>query len=97
MQEQNADLRAQLARETDRPGGDQSGASSEPAPHELVSFKAVFEGSRAHSRAVEMELRACEERQARRHAALLASYLGEGFSRRGGDGDAVGLLLLVPR
>ncbi len=93
VQDQNADLRARLERETDRPAAQQE---VEPV-QEMLSFKAVFEGTRAHSRAVEMELRACEERQSRRHAAYLASYLGDAFSRRGGDGDAVALLLLVPR
>lgn len=89
VQEQNLDLRASLAKETDRP-------VAAPAA-EMLSFKAVFEETRAHSRAVDMELRACGERQARQHAAYLASYMSDAFLARGGDHEAVLVLLLVPR
>ncbi len=90
VQEQNADLRAALEKETNKP------VAQEAAP-QLMAFKAVFEESKAHSRAVEMELRTCEERQARQHVAYLSSYMSESFTRRGGDNEAVLLLLLIPR
>ena len=89
VQEQNLDLRASLEKATDQP-------VQAPAA-EMMSFKTMFEESRAHSRAIDMELRLCDERQAKQHVAYLASYMSDSFTRRGGDHEAVLLLLLVPR
>jgi len=89
VQDQNAELRVALEKETNRP-------VTAPAA-EMVSFKAVFEESKAHGRAIDMELRLCEEKQAKQHVRYLSSYMSESFTRRGGDAEAVLLLLLVPR
>jgi len=89
VQEQNAELRASLEKETNRP-------VAAPAA-EMMSFKTVFEETRAQTRAIDMELRLCEEKQAKQHVRYLSSYMSESFTRRGGDSEAVLLLLLVPR
>ncbi len=99
VQEQNADLRVALEKAQGESSGavGEDGAPDMPPQAEMLNFKAVFEETRAHSRAVEMELRLCEEKQARRHVSYLSSYMSESFTRRGGDHEAVLLLLLVPR
>ncbi len=95
VQEQNSDLRAALEKESAH--SVESSLAPAAAVTELMSFKAAFEENRAHARAVDMELRVCDAQQARQHATYLSSYLGESFSRRGGDREAVLVLLLVPR
>ena len=44
-----------------------------------------------------MELRLCEERQAKQHVRYLSSYMSESFMIRGGDNEAILVLLLIPR
>ncbi|XP_037076983.1 dynactin subunit 1-like [Pollicipes pollicipes] len=88
LQDQNGELRAQLERETNKPVG---------VPAEKIDFKKMFAETKAHAKAIEMDLRKIEVQQSNRHVELLANFLPDSFLARGGDHDAVLVLLLVPR
>jgi dynactin 1 len=60
-------------------------------------FKAKFAETKATAKAIELELRKIEAQQARKHVELLSTFLPEAFLRRGGDNDAILVLLLIPR
>lgn len=88
LTDQNADLRGQLTKATNRPVG---------TPSEVIDFKKLFSETKAHSAAIDLELRQLELQQAQDHVAYLKQYLPDNFMTRGGDQDAVNLLLLLPR
>ena len=90
LQDQNAELRDNLEKETNKP------VSSAPAA-EMINFKLMFAESKAHSKAIDMELRICEEKQAKQHVRFLSSYMSDSFLARGGDHEAILVLLLIPR
>lgn len=91
VQEQNVELRCQLEKETNKP----IKASSSAA--EMIDFKKMFAETKAHSKAIDMELRQCQVEQANNHVRLLSCYMSDSFTARGGDNEAVLVLLLVPR
>ncbi|XP_077419463.1 dynactin subunit 1 isoform X3 [Vanacampus margaritifer] len=66
-------------------------------PAEMFDFKIKFAETKAHAKAVEMELRKMEVTQANRHVSLLTSFMPESFLRHGGDHDCILVLLLIPR
>uniref|UniRef100_A0A8C6Y2W2 Dynactin subunit 1 n=1 Tax=Naja naja TaxID=35670 RepID=A0A8C6Y2W2_NAJNA len=66
-------------------------------PPEMFDFKIKFAETKAHAKAIEMELRQMEVQQANRHVSLLTSFLPDSFLRHGGDHDCVLVLLLLPR
>ena len=88
VQEQNMDLRAALEKETNKPVS---------TPAEMIDFKKMFAESKAHSKAIDMDLRACEVQQANQHVAYLSSFMSDSFNGRGGDSEAILVLLLIPR
>ncbi|XP_063845049.1 dynactin subunit 1-like isoform X3 [Scylla paramamosain] len=88
QQEQNMDLRHALEKETNKPIG---------TPSEIIDFKKMFTETKAHSKAIDMELRRLEVAQANHHVAYLTQYMPDNFMSRGGDHDAVLVLLLVAR
>lgn len=88
VQEQNLDLRAALEKETNKPVS---------TPAEMIDFKKMFAETKAHSKAIDMELRTCEVQQATQHVRYLSSYMSDTFMARGGDNEAVLVLLLIPR
>ncbi|XP_076067204.1 dynactin subunit 1-like isoform X5 [Oratosquilla oratoria] len=88
LQEQNMDLRHSLEKETNKPLG---------TPSEIIDFKKMFTETKAHSKAIDMELRKQEVVQAHQHVTYLTEYMPDNFMSRGGDHDAVLVLLLVPR
>ena len=57
----------------------------------------MFAETKAHSKAIDMELRKCEVVEANRHISLMSSYMSSSFLSRGGDHEAMLALLLVPR
>ena len=89
VQEQNVELRSTLEK-----GGGVPAAAHQT---EIIDFKKMFAESKAHSRAIDMELRCCDVAQARKHVDFLHSYMSTSFTARGGDHEAVLVLLLVPR
>ncbi|KAK3872406.1 hypothetical protein Pcinc_022506 [Petrolisthes cinctipes] len=88
QQEQNIDLRRSLEHETNRPVA---------TPSEIIDFKKMFTETKAHSKAIDMELRRLEVTQANQHVTYLTQYMPDNFMTRGGDHDAVLVLLLVAR
>ncbi|RWS10602.1 dynactin subunit 1-like isoform X2 [Dinothrombium tinctorium] len=64
---------------------------------ENIEFKIRFAEAKAFSRAVEMDLRRLEVAQANEHIRLLSQFMPESFFIRGGDHDAIQVLLFVPR
>ncbi|TRY77114.1 hypothetical protein TCAL_00046, partial [Tigriopus californicus] len=88
VQEQNIELRSSLEKETNKPVA---------TPTEMIDFKKMFAETKAHSKAIEMELRNCEVQQANQHVRYLSSYMGDSFMTRGGDNEAVLIILLIPR
>ncbi|XP_045684874.1 dynactin subunit 1 isoform X4 [Phyllostomus hastatus] len=66
-------------------------------PPETFDFKIKFAETKAHAKAIEMELRQMEVAQANRHMSLLTTFMPDSFLRPGGDHDCVLVLLLMPR
>ncbi|XP_066488821.1 dynactin subunit 1 isoform X4 [Tiliqua scincoides] len=66
-------------------------------PPEMFDFKIKFAETKAHAKAIEMELRQMEVQQANRHVSLLTAFMPDSFLRHGGDHDCVLVLLLIPR
>ncbi|XP_053921672.1 dynactin subunit 1 isoform X3 [Cuculus canorus] len=66
-------------------------------PPEMFDFKIKFAETKAHAKAIEMELRQMEVLQANRHVSLLTSFMPDSFLRHGGDHDCILVLLLIPR
>ncbi|EPY87368.1 dynactin 1 isoform 2 isoform 3-like protein [Camelus ferus] len=66
-------------------------------PPETFDFKIKFAETKAHAKAIEMELRQMEVAQANRHMSLLTAFMPDSFLRPGGDHDCVLVLLLIPR
>uniref|UniRef100_A0A8D0G1V0 Dynactin subunit 1 n=1 Tax=Sphenodon punctatus TaxID=8508 RepID=A0A8D0G1V0_SPHPU len=66
-------------------------------PPEMFDFKIKFAETKAHAKAIEMELRQMEVHQANRHVSLLTSFMPDSFLRHGGDHDCILVLLLIPR
>ncbi|XP_034019960.1 dynactin subunit 1-like isoform X1 [Thalassophryne amazonica] len=66
-------------------------------PPELFDFKIKFAETKAHAKAIEMELRKMEVAQANRQVSLLTSFMPDSFLRHGGDHDCILVLLLIPR
>ena len=88
LQEQNQELQQQLERETSRPV---------TALPDMLDFKKMLAESKAHTRAIDLELRRIEVEESQKHVQYLTAYMPDSFMARGGDHDAVLVLLLVPR
>ncbi|XP_031349690.1 dynactin subunit 1 isoform X2 [Photinus pyralis] len=88
LQEQSQDLQSRLEKETSRP------VSALP---EIMDFKKMFTETKAHTKAIDLELRRIDVQQLQQQVKYLSSYLPDTFMNRGGDYDAVLTLLLIPR
>ncbi|KAJ8920221.1 hypothetical protein NQ315_011882 [Exocentrus adspersus] len=88
LQEQSLDLQHRLEKETSKP------VSTLP---EIMDFKKMFTETKAHTKAIDLELRRVDIQQLQQHIQYLTSYMPESFMNRGGDYDAVLVLLLIPR
>uniref|UniRef100_A0A6I8PAK5 Dynactin subunit 1 n=1 Tax=Ornithorhynchus anatinus TaxID=9258 RepID=A0A6I8PAK5_ORNAN len=88
LQEMNRELTNQQEASVER---------QQQPPLETFDFKIKFAETKAHAKAIEMELRQMEVAQANRHVALLTAFMPDSFLRRGGDHDCLLVLLLVPR
>ncbi|XP_026572981.1 dynactin subunit 1 [Pseudonaja textilis] len=88
LQDVNRDLMSQQEASAER---------QQQPPPEMFDFKIKFAETKAHAKAIEMELRQMEVQQANRHVSLLTSFLPDSFLRHGGDHDCVLVLLLLPR
>ncbi|VEN45973.1 unnamed protein product [Callosobruchus maculatus] len=88
LQEQSLELQKRLEQETSRP------VSALP---EIADFKKMFAETKAHTKAVDLELRRIEAQQLQHHIKYLTAFMPESFMTRGGDHDAILTLLLIPR
>ncbi|KAF4518767.1 hypothetical protein B566_EDAN006171 [Ephemera danica] len=88
LQDRIQELQEQQQRDTNRP------LSALP---EMIDFKKMFAESKAHTKAIDLELRRIDVQQSNQHVHFLTAYMPESFMARGGDHDAMMLLLLVPR
>ncbi|XP_018424016.1 PREDICTED: dynactin subunit 1 [Nanorana parkeri] len=88
LQEVNRELRNQQEATVEK--------EQQPSP-EMFDFKIKFAETKAHAKAIEMELRKMEVNQANRHVSLLTSFMPDSFLRHGGDHDCILVLLLIPR
>ncbi|KAJ8931890.1 hypothetical protein NQ314_015159 [Rhamnusium bicolor] len=88
LQEQSLDLQHRLEKETSKP------VSALP---EIMDFKKMFTETKAHTKAIDLELRRVDIQQLQQHIKYLTSYMPDSFMNRGGDHDAVLVLLLIPR
>ncbi|XP_073506708.1 dynactin subunit 1 isoform X2 [Phyllobates terribilis] len=88
LQEVNRELHSQQEATVEK--------EQQPSP-EMFDFKIKFAETKAHAKAIEMELRKMEVNQANRHVSLLTSFMPDSFLRHGGDHDCILVLLLIPR
>ena len=92
IQEQNRDLKTALEKETSKPVSGTMGVS-----HEMLDFKKMFAETKAHAKAIDVELRKSEIEEAGAHVKYLMAFMGETFTARGGDYEAIQVLLIIPR
>ncbi|CAL1528730.1 unnamed protein product [Lymnaea stagnalis] len=64
---------------------------------ELMDFKTKFAETKAYAKTIDMELRRLDVHQANSHIKMLLSFMPEAFMGRGGDHDAICVLLMIPR
>ena len=64
---------------------------------ENIQFKMRFAEAKVFSRAIEMDLRRLEVSQANEYTKYLSMFMPESFFIRGGDNDAIQILLFAPR
>lgn len=57
----------------------------------------MFAESKAYTRAIDLQLRQIELSQANEHVRLLTAYMPDTFMTRGGDHDAIIVILLISR
>lgn len=88
LQEQSLDLQHRLEKESSKP------VSSLP---EIMDFKKMFTETKAHIKAIDLELRRGDVMQLQQHIKYLTSFMPDTFMNRGGDHDAILVLLLIPR
>ena len=112
LQDQNRDLRedssaaaaaaALVAASSASTATSSSGvAPGAPAPSDAAviefDFKTKFAETKAYAQTIQMELRALDLEQCNKQVQLLTSFMPETFFRRGGDHDALQVMLLIPR
>ncbi|XP_059468998.1 dynactin subunit 1 isoform X2 [Neocloeon triangulifer] len=88
LQEQIHQLQTSVEREASKPMASVT---------EMMDFKKMIADSKAHTKAIDLELRRIDVQQANQHVHFLTSFMPESFLARGSDNDAILLLLLVPR
>ncbi|XP_030048404.1 dynactin subunit 1-like [Microcaecilia unicolor] len=88
LQEMNRELMSQQEASVEQ--------QQEPPP-EMFDFKIKFAETKAHAKAIEMELRKMEVLQSNRHVSLLTTFMPDSFLWHGGDHDCILVLLLIPR
>lgn len=88
LQEQSMELQHRLEQESSKP------VSALP---EILDFKKMFTETKAHIKAIDLELRRGDVLQFQQHIKYLTSFMPDTFMNRGGDHDAILILLLMPR
>lgn len=75
LQEQSLNLQHRLESETSKP------VSALP---EIMDFKKMFTETKAHTKAIDLELRRVDIQQLQQHIKYLSSYMPDSFMNRGG-------------
>lgn len=75
LQEQSLDLQQRLEKETSKP------ITTLP---EILDFKKMFTETKAHTKAIDLELRRMDVLQLQQHIKYLTSYMPDTFMNRGG-------------
>lgn len=88
LRDQSIDLQDRLEKESSKP------VSGLP---EILDFKKMFSETKAHTKAIDLELRKVDIEQLQQHIKYLTSYMPDSFMNRGGDYEAILVLLLIPR
>lgn len=105
LQDQNRDLRedssaAAAAAVAASTSGGAASSKTAAAPNDAFiefDFKTKFAETKAYAQTIQMELRALDLEQSNEQVKLLTSFMPESFFRRGGDHDALQVMLLIPR
>lgn len=88
LQEQSIELQHRLEKESSKP------VSALP---KILDFQKMFTETKAHTKAIDLELRRIDVMQLQQHIKYLSSFMPDTFMNRGGDHDAILILLLIPR
>lgn len=75
LQEQSQDLQHRLEKATSKP------VSNLP---EIMDFKKMFTETKAHTKAIDLELRRIDVQQLQQHIRYLSSFMPDMFMNRGG-------------
>lgn len=75
LQEQSLDLQHRLEKETSKP------ISGLP---DIADFKKMFIETKAHTKAIDLELRRVDVQQLQQHIKYLTAYMPDSFMNRGG-------------
>ncbi|CAO1413154.1 unnamed protein product [Diamesa hyperborea] len=89
LNEQGQELREKMNQETK--------ITAKDIIAETIDFKQVFAESKAHTRAIDLQLRQIELTQVNEHIKYLLAYMPETFLARGSDHDSILVILLVSR
>nr|CAB3236444.1 dynactin subunit 1 [Phallusia mammillata] len=92
LQESNNELRMNQNEQEEK--SDAESVQSQPAP---FNYQIKMVETKAAARSIDHELRKLEASQANTHSQLLRLFMPATFTRRGGDGDCLLVLLLVER
>lgn len=76
LQEQNQELQQRLEKESSKP------VSALP---EILDFKKMFTETKAHTKAIDLELRRIEVQQSLQHVKYLSAFMPDIFMNRGGE------------
>ncbi|XP_037922936.1 dynactin subunit 1 isoform X4 [Hermetia illucens] len=64
---------------------------------DTIDFKQMFAESKAYTRAIDLQLRQIDLNEVNEHVRMLTAYMPDTFMQRGGDHDAVLVILLISR
>lgn len=90
LNDQTQELREKLNRESRITESDHKIADT-------IDFKQIFTDAKAHTRAIDLQLRQIELTEVNQHVKYLLNYMPEPFMARGNDHDAILVILLVSR
>uniref|UniRef100_A0A182Q6N6 Dynactin subunit 1 n=1 Tax=Anopheles farauti TaxID=69004 RepID=A0A182Q6N6_9DIPT len=96
LNEQCQELRERLNQESSKQQQQQQ-AKDTALISETIDFKQMFAESKAFTRAIDLQLRQIELTQANEHVRYLTAFMPDVFMARGGDHDAILVILLVSR
>uniref|UniRef100_A0A182JQ22 Dynactin subunit 1 n=1 Tax=Anopheles christyi TaxID=43041 RepID=A0A182JQ22_9DIPT len=96
LNEQCQELRERLNQESNKQQQQQQ-AKDTALITETIDFKQMFAESKAFTRAIDLQLRQIELTQANEHVRYLTAFMPDVFMARGGDHDAILVILLVSR